>query len=187
MALNTVKVKITGVTPLLMSNGRLVDPRDEYTKQISALDKIPAARRTEKTMEEADNLRWLASVYTDTEGFVVLPAVNFEACLKFAGRIHKLGTKVQTGVYVEDDSRLEGVDRPASELVSDPKHVHRINTKRGVMAHRPIFPKWGAEFTIHYDDMIISRDDMQLVLETAGRTGVGSWAKRFGKFKVKTL
>jgi hypothetical protein len=185
--LNTIKVKLTGTSPLLMSNGRLVDPRDEYTKQIAALDGLSKSRRTEKTLEEADRLRWLGSVYSNEEGLVVLPAVNFEACLKLAGRIHKLGTKVQTGVYVEEDSLLDGVDKPVSELVDDPKYTHRINTKRGVMAHRPIFPTWGAEFTIHYDDMIISREDMDLVLLTAGRTGVGSWAKRFGKFSVEVV
>jgi hypothetical protein len=187
MALQTINVKLTGTAPLLMSNGRLVDPRDEYTKQIAVLDGLPKARRTEKTLEEADRLRWLGSVYADEEGYAVLPATNFEACLKFAGRIHKLGTKVQAGVYVEDDSRLDGVDRPISEIVDDPAYTHRINTKRGVMAHRPIFPNWGAEFTIHFDDMIISKDDVDLVLQTAGRTGVGSWAKRFGKFSVEVL
>lgn len=189
MALQTMEVTIEGTRPLLMGNGRVVDPLDPYTQAIKVIDSIPSARRTDENKIEADKLRWIAATYTDENGYLILPADNFQACLQDAGKMFKLGKKVASGVAVIEDSPLIGVKKKAEELVNDPEYTLRKPVRRNggtaVISVRPRFKKWGARFTVQFDDSIIGKDEMKLVLDAAGLVGIGSWKQRFGKFVTK--
>lgn len=186
---HTIKVKLEGKRPLLMSNGRLVDPQDPITKEIAKLDGLTKARKTDKTIAEADELRWLGSVYANEDEQVVLPAENFEGALRDGARLRKLGKKVQSGVYVHEDAKLKFDDdsKKVKDLVKMPGYTHRKRCDRGVMVTRPIFPKWQAEFTLTYEDNVISKDEVEEALTLAGFTGIGSWKERFGKFSAEIV
>lgn len=187
-----MKVKLTGTQPLLMANGQLVDPLNEWTKLISQADTAMKGRnnKTETRIKEADRLRWLGHVYQE-EGYPVLPVDNFLGCLIKAGRHHKLGTKIAAGVYVMSASRLDfggkGAGKTVEEIVDMPEYTHRKATRRGVIAHRPFFQTWSCEYEVAVDDRIIDKDDFLTVLDTAGATGIGAWPARFGKFDTEIV
>lgn len=185
-----IRLKITGTQPLLMSNGQLVDPLNEWTKLIAIADKDTKKRKTEEAVRSADRLRWLGQVYHE-DGNPILPIDNLLACLLKAARMHRLGKKVEAGVYVESGSLLEfngpGQGKTVEELADMPEYAHRKRTKRGVIAHRPCFNKWASEYEVMYDTSIIDDDEFELVLNTAGSVGIGAWPARFGKFKAEVL
>lgn len=188
---HSLKIKLTGTQPLLMSNGQIVDPLNEWTKLISQADTAMKGRnKTEARIIEADKLRWLGGVY-QRDGYPYLPVDNFLGCLIKAGRLHKLGKKVESGVYVRDCSLLEfggrGAGKKVEELVEMPEYAHRKATKRGVIAHRPFFENWSCEYELIYDDRIIDTDDFMTVLDTAGAIGIGAWSARFGKFETEII
>lgn len=186
-----VKIKLTGTQPLLMSNGQVVDELNPWKKKIDAATVRAKKAKTDKAIIEADRLRWLGAVYADKDGYPVLPIDNFLACLTKAARLFRLGQKVAAGVYVMDGSRLRfngsGEGQTVEQLADNPDYQHRKRTKRGVIAHRPIFQSWSAEFDVMFDDEIIDREDFDMILETAGKVGIGAWTARFGKFDAEVV
>lgn len=170
-----------------MSNGQTVDPQNEFTQAFGKIDAMHHSKRTPALLKEADTYRWLGGVYADEQGHVVLPADNYTGSLIKAAKVHRLGPKAKSGIMVIDDARLDfkDSDKKVEELEKDPTYTSRIPTSRGVIAHRPIFADWSAEFTVEFEDEVISPAEFQAVLDTAGFTGVGAWASRYGKFTTE--
>lgn len=180
------KVRLEGVRPLLMSNGRLTDPMDPFSVEIAKFDKLHHSKKTVEGAKATDLLRWLGQTYANEEGKLILPRENMLGCLVKAARVHKLGTKAASGLWVVDDSilKFESNDETIEELKTNPKYTLRVRCKRGVMLTRPMIPDWSAEFEIHVDTRVIGTDEAMTVFETAGAIGIGAWSARFGKFDL---
>lgn len=186
--MQTIDVKITGTRPLLMDNARKVDPLDPLTIEINRLDRLPTSRKTDETLAEADRLRFAASLYVDENDLVYLPAENFYGCLVETAKLFRLGPKAKSGLSVLNDSPLIGLEKSASELIEDKSFWFRkrVNRKpKSVMSVRPIFHSWGALFSVEYFPEVIGHADVELILKTCGRVGLGSWRQVFGKFEVE--
>jgi hypothetical protein len=180
-------VRLTGVRPLIVQSSRSIDPEDDLQKEISSFDRKPKAKKTPEEAKRIDKLRWLCAVYFDDETRQpILPAANFHKCLIEAGRTSKLGKSFEKGVSVLNDSSL-GVAKPIDELVNEPNYVSRHPTARGVVAVRPIFPEWTAEFQVIYEDAILSQEDFLATLYIAGKVGVGTWRQLYGKFEAEIV
>ncbi len=69
-----LKLKFTSVSPLVMHNGELANPFNEFTQKIK---KISSKRgKTEADMKEMARLEFHGGLYT-TNGFVIIPGICF--------------------------------------------------------------------------------------------------------------
>ena len=180
----TLRFQITGAAPLLMHNGRLVDPLDEHARAMAAV----AGKRL-KT--EADHLRlaeleFLGSLYL-SGGAPCIPAEMMEAALVKAAAQMRRASKARAGLVVRADLKLddEGPRDPRA-LWADARFRLRAPVRVGaskVMRTRPMFPAWAAELAVDYLPGLLNPGDVRGFLTTAGeQVGIGDWRPRFGRF-----
>jgi hypothetical protein len=190
--MNTLKVKWTGVRPLLMHNGRLADPLDNFAKQMKELNK--------KRKKEDDDYLAMGDVelegglyWDDTHGAHV-PSDNIERCIQLGAQKSKLGKDAQAAVLVSDEVVKLSYDGPKEKkkFLADERFRLRksvaINNSR-IVRVRPMFPSgWWIQFTIEHDSTIIGREALVRAMIDAGAlVGLGDWRPKFGRFLVEVL
>jgi hypothetical protein len=185
--LNTTKVSIRGVTPLLMHNGNLADPLHESS---IALAKLSGKRQ--KTLDDHRALsktEWYGGLYVDERGRPCLPGEVIEAALAEGAKKTKRGKDAKAGIVVFGDFPLE-YDGPktADALWKHGGFLKRagVRVKQSrVIRSRPMFPEWAVSFEIQWDSSIIkSESDVLDIVADAGRAGIGDWRPKFGRFEL---
>jgi len=195
--LESVRLKLKGVTPLLQHSARLSDPLNPIAK---AMKEISGKRKkTEADLLQMAKLEWRGSLYVDQEGNVILPAESIKAALIGGAKKEKSGPQARGGTFIfgspilEHDARNESVEDLWKD--GESRNVHRVSVKVNssrVMRTRPQFHDWSAEFDIHYDTSQAHESDIFRWLETAGRIiGIGDWrpekSGNFGRFTVEMV
>lgn len=195
MKKETLKVKATGTLPLVLHNGRLSDPLDEWVKKMSPL-------RAKKSKTEADyielgRLEFLGGLYTKTiDGIsrIIIPAGNIMATLYNGAKKTKDGVLFKEGMYVEDDAILRFADELlVPELLWETgRYAWAVMKKQGqvkVRRVRPRFDEWWCEFVVvYYDDILKSKESVKGIITNAGdRIGFCDERPYFGRFKVEFL
>lgn len=191
--METIKVRITGLSPILMHNGRLANPLDEASKKLKSL----TAKKTKTDADHADIARaeWEGGLYID-EGGPFVPCDNLDSCLKGAAKGQKLGKKFGAAVAVIEDRAplVYKGPRDADGLWSAKFYDVRgvvVGGKR-VQRCRPIFREWSCEFTVSFDPQDVDRRQIEKALQDAGRT-IGLFDRRpekggrFGKFAAEVI
>lgn len=187
IAYKTLSFRITGVAPLLMHNGRLADPLDDYSKK---LKKITSKRdKTDADDEEMARREWFGSLYL-RDGKACLPGEILEAALVAAARKQKKGKQAQSGIICPDSYMLvyNGASDP-KELWDDPKYRFTVGVKikqSRTMRTRPIFRDWSCKIQVQYDDRQLNEEEVRHIVKVAGEeVGVGDWRPKYGRFKVE--
>jgi hypothetical protein len=175
-----VNVSIKGITPLLMH--KFVDGADRITK-----DMLP---------------RDIAETYTyrTDNGELYIPSDCIMACMKFAGKWHKVGRGAMTnsksslipaGISITPLKCLLNV----KDFEVDSRPVVNNNINARIMSHRPRLDEWQTSFEMEIDDEIFHDSKMgtekriRMVLDDAGKK-VGLLSFRpacggsFGRFMV---
>ena len=185
-----MKLRLVGITPLMMHNVRLADPDEPIVRQIAELT-AKKGSMTEADRQEVARLKFLGGMYYDPEYGPYLPAANIFASLIAAGRKTRNGLDVEAGViWLADKARLEyDGPRDPGELWNGGKSpfVDRRMVKVGsarVPGVRPIFAGWAAEIEIEYDDTILDLGELERFAGRAGRIGVGDYRRFYGRFKA---
>lgn len=185
--MNTTKLTITGVTPLIMHNGQLADPLNPFTQ---ALAKLTSKRQ--KTIDDhkaVSKAEWYGSIYTDESGKPCLPGEVIEASLCEGAKRYKLGKVAKGGLVVCGNFALvhEGPN-DVDKLWAHGGFLKRAGVKVGtarVIRSRPIFPSWSCTFEVLWDPtMIKDADQLQEIAESAGQSGIGDWRPKFGRYQV---
>lgn len=178
--MKSYKVKIVGISPLLMNR----------PSQLDIADKSKDVKRETKTdKEQADS-----KLYKDSKGNIYIPSTWFRGAIIEAGKMKKMGGR---GTSKATYSKVAGssVDLSPFELtLKDEWSVFSIlavnpTTKGRNLLHRPKFDNWSCEFECNFDEEQIEIPVMKELIDLAGlRVGVGDWrpAKKgaFGKFQV---
>lgn len=187
-----LKVKITGISPLLMHNGRGANPLDPLTRAHSALTKKRG--KTESDHEAIARSEWEVSLYHDKEMGPYLSAAALDGCLKASAKSSKLGkTFGQSVMVVEDMVPIEySGPRDLDGLFKAGFHDVRgvVIGKARVMRCRPKFNKWAASFTVAFDEQEVNHDAVERVILAAGKkAGIGDYRPekggRYGKFSAE--
>jgi hypothetical protein len=183
--------------PLIMHNGRLADPTDEYTRTIKALTKSnKGANKTETKDAEVARAEWEGSLYHDSSVGVYVPADNIERVIQLGAQKCKLGKQVQAAVFCTEDCvrvplKYTG-PKDLDELYARPEFRLRkgvcVKNAR-VIRTRPMFPTgWQLEFTIEFDDSVVDAEAVLRSMVDAGRlVGLGDWRPKFGRFLVEQV
>lgn len=185
--MNSTKIKIVGITPLLMHNGNLADPMSEGSQRLAK-----AASKRQKTLEDhkaLSRIEWENSLYLDEDERPCLPGEVLEACLCEGAKRFKLGKAAKGGVICDGNFPIE-YDGPKDRkaLWEHGGFIKRAGVriqKNRVIRTRPMFPDWSCSFVIDWDPLLV-KDESQLIdiVKSAGLTGVGDWRPKFGRFEI---
>lgn len=190
--LNTIKIAIEGVSPLIMSRF------DEKSKQqIDEIGKADTGLKQggKKKHIVAPEEQYHNSIYHLSDGKKCgMPAVAFKAAMVTAAyrAYGKAQTVMRSAFHVMADDpetglvEVHGKHRMREDMV-------RVGTINKVAAprYRAEFPSWSAVLTITYLADVVSEEDLVGLVNTAGFTcGVGEWRPEksnsgsFGLFRV---
>ena len=178
---------IKGISPLIMHNGALADPENEFCHELSKVSKGKA-----KDLAKAAKIEFLGGLYLDDNGEPCLPVDVIHAALIAGARAHKLGKQASAGVY-----DIPGFATFKLEYVGprDPEQLFEIESfrdRRGVRVQqsriirtRPIFRNWSCTFKLEFDPTLITREEIMTALIRAGKAiGLCDYRPRFGRFVV---
>jgi hypothetical protein len=187
MAFQKLSARLTGVAPLLMHSGQMIDPRNASARALKAVSS--KRMKTDADFEEMARIEWTASLYLEG-GKIVLPSEVVEAAIVSAARKTKNGKQAQAGVFVEAAAPLifNGAEKTPAQLWADGVHVFAAPVRVGaarVIRTRPRFNEWAADITVVFDDMLMNRAAVEETLTTCGEiVGLCDWRPKFGRFTV---
>lgn len=190
--MQTMKVRLTGQSPLLLHNGQTANPLNKYARQLKAVS--GKRNKTDEDFEAMAKIEFLASLYLGAKGEYVLPAHNLEACLLEGARKNKNGRLVQGGAFIVDDPALKfkGSNKTPDELWDAQENALMVSVRvqrNRVMRTRAMVPAgWTADMEVRYDPKVVEAPAILQALEVAGlERGLGDWRPKYGRFTVEAL
>ena len=193
--MKTMKIKITGIRPIILHNGLLADPTNPIVLQQKAIT-AKKAKKTDADNLELARLEWFGGLYLSESGRICIPCDNIERCIQQGGQKQRIGKDVQAGVFVQEPE-IE-IDHPdiagkkPEKLYGDPRFTIRkgvkIQTSR-IIRIRPMIPTgWKLTFTLEFDDTLINARNLeQAILDAGTYVGLGDWRPKFGRFTHEIL
>ena len=198
--MNTIKIKATGIVPVIMHDNKAANPLSVYAKTMKHL--TSKRNKTDADFEEIARMEWEAGLYLE-EGKACIPARCLDKCLLIGARRTKDGKKYESGVFLEDnfftlaysgkfiDTKESGTfPTPALDKFYD-SHKHQCMVKVGtaqILRTRPIFHDWSFEFTALFDEVVIDERTLIACIQNAGRyVGLLEMRPRFGRFEIEVL
>lgn len=173
-----IQVTLTGTSPLLMHNPRMVDPEYPINREIKAL--TGKRKKTDQDLQQIEILEWHGGLYTDDAGNVVQPTAKVRKCLIETARISKQGKQVERGLAFNSLNVPLKYDGPKStdKLALDPRFVSRLSVGimgKRVMRVRPQFEPWSMQLDgILIEDAGLNFDELERIVTLAGQAiGIG--------------
>ncbi len=195
--MKTIEFRLVGLTPLIIHNGRLADPLDEYVKAIAKISRI--RNKTEADYEEMARLEWEGGLYIRDDR-IGIPGINLRASIVGPGgaaRQSKKGKEAGKALRFSEFYPLlyNRQELNYKRLWEDAKFRHRTKVSVGrsaVIRTRPIFEEWTLEGELQYSPDFADRDDVIHWLNVAGvEVGLGDWRPQkhgpYGTFSVEIL
>ncbi len=186
MTMEVLRVRLTGVAPLVMHAARLADPLDDISREISR--HTAKRRKTEADHQRIADLEFTGGLWLD-RGRPCIPAEAIEAAISQAAARRRAKSLFRSGVSVHANAILE-YEGPGDveALRADPAFRLRVSVAvsgRRLMRTRPMFERWTTVVAVHYLASLINRADLVDVLMIAGdQIGVGDFRPRCGRFSV---
>jgi hypothetical protein len=186
MSMIDIKVRIRGVTPLILN-------RFHEEAAIAASSGSSSANTTQDrgTPEEIAEKK----LYRDLDGKPCMPSPNLLRCIVDGGRFFKEGGKQIT---TDKKSLLYAclqIEEATIRIVSpsdwkvDTRPIRIPKTGGRILAHRPTFDLWELEWTMTLDTSIVGVSMMRNIVDAAGnRVGLGDFRPAtkgpYGRFVV---
>lgn len=206
----TVRVVLTGKSPLVMHHPRTADPEDEHSMAIAEI----VSKGKQMTPEDRrlkEDLQWRASLYTEmvkADGDdvprerLIVPMIWLTRALEAGGKTLGSGTNskgaaVFRSVTPTESSMLLEYDGPQdiAGLAADPRYRWRTLVNPNPTGSKPvklpsaraIFPAWQVVTTLSVVTyMGLSWSDFEKAFRAAGNLGLGDARKLgYGRFRVK--
>jgi hypothetical protein len=189
-----ISITLTGTSPLLCHNPRMVDPEFELNRQIKSL--TSKRKKTDDDLNHIERLEWYGGLY-EQNGIIVQPSSKVRKCLINAAKISKQGKGVERTLSFGDLNVPLIYDGPKDidEVFADKRFHSRLSVGIGnkrVMRVRPQFFPWALRINgLFVEDAGLNFDEFERILELAGVVeGVGdARAIGYGRFTaaVKVL
>lgn len=189
-------VKIKGIRPLIMHNGRTCDPLDPYARKLKSVSSKRA--KTEEDYALMAQIEQEAGLYWSDELGVYMPIDNLQrmfldACkkLKLGRQAVGIALEAEYGVPLIFDGHKSFERVTTEDRFRFRKAVSVSNAK--VMRTRPLIPTgWEAEIEVSLDSELIDIGQFEQICHIAGnRIGLCDWRPgsprvpgMFGRFEV---
>lgn len=192
--MKTMKVKWTGIRPLVMHNGLMADPTNPLVRRIKEITSKGSKKLTDADYEERDRLEWEAGLYWDSNEGLIMPSDNIERCIQLGAQKSRIGKDVQAAVFCAVPQVAIDYTGPKDKekLYADPRFTLRKGVavqKARVIRIRPMIPTgWSMTFDVEFDDGIVNPKNLLKAMTDAGSlVGLGDWRPKFGRFLVEEL
>jgi hypothetical protein len=191
MSWKPLRLRFVGCRPLIMHNGRLCDPMDEFTKAIQKTTK--KRHKTDADHEQIAMLEFLGSLWVAGNPLCpVVPSESIHACLIEGAKKVKSGPAAKAGLLCDQHAVLEyDGPRDPHELWKETRFRLRTRCKvkqSRVVRTRPIFWHWTATVAVEYEDSLLDADQVIEFASRAGfEVGIGDWRPRYGRFHVEEI
>jgi hypothetical protein len=192
--MKTIKVKWTGIRPLLMHNGLMADPTNPLVRRAKEITSKGSKKMTDADYEEKNRLDWEGGLYWDTEDGLIIPSDNIERCIQLGAQKSRIGKDVQAAVFCAAPHVAIDYTGPKDKekLYADPRFSLRkgvaVNKAR-VIRIRPMIPTgWSLTFEVEFDESIVNPKSLLKAMTDAGALiGLGDWRPKFGRFLVEEV
>jgi hypothetical protein len=192
--MKTIKVKWSGIRPLVMHNGLMADPTNPLVRRIKEITSKGSKKMTDSDYEERDRLEWEAGLYWDSEDGLIMPSDNIERCVQLGAQKSRIGKDVQAAVFCANTHVPIVYDGPKDKdkLYDDPRFSLRKGVavqKSRIIRIRPMIPTgWTMTFDLEFDEGIVNPKNLIKAMTDAGSlVGLGDWRPKFGRFLVEEL
>ena len=192
--MKTMKVKWTGIRPLVMHNGLMADPTNPLVRRIKEITSKGSKKLTDADYEERDRLEWEAGLYWDSNEGLIMPSDNIERCIQLGAQKSRIGKDVQAAVFCAVPQVAIDYTGPKDKekLYADPRFTLRKGVavqKARIIRIRPMIPTgWSMTFDVEFDDGIVNPKNLLKAMTDAGSlVGLGDWRPKFGRFLVEEL
>jgi hypothetical protein len=190
-----LKLKLTGLSPMLMHSDRFANPLDPGTKEHKVLT-------SKKTKTEEDHIaiaksEWRGGLYWSDSVGVYVPTANIRSAIVEGAKLSKLGKQIQRGTLILEDKaplKYQGPKDPeqlwAAGTYYDCRSV--VITGKRLMRYRPMFRDWSVTVEVTYDPAQIEEAQLMRVTSDAGMLiGLGDFRPNkggsFGRFSVEKV
>ena len=186
--IESARVKIEGIAPLIMHNGQLADPTNPHSMQLKELSR--KRKKTDQDHLDMKKVEFIGGLYHDPQTGPYLPDLWIEKNIRDGAAAFKQGKLILSGVQVEEQKvpLLYDGPRDIENLYADGRFVDTrgvVVQRSRIMRTRPIFPTWSAAFTVNVITSVISSKDVRRALEQGGLfVGVGDYRPKFGRYRV---
>ncbi len=195
MALQSVKIKLTGISPLLMHSDRYANPIDKMTKAHKEL--TSKRKKTDEDHQAIMRSEWRGALYYDEKLGVYIPSVNIRSAMVEGAKLNKLGMNVKRGTMIlTEREKLEYSGAKDPEKMYDSGGFVDVRSvvvgQSRLMRCRPIFREWSVSTEIQFDTQQVELEQIVLSLDNAGRLiGIGDFRPAkggmYGRFSVEVV
>ena len=186
--METLKLKLIGLSPLMMHADRLANPLLPESKAHKAL--TSKRKKVDDDHLAIAKSEFIAGCYWHAETGFFIPGQNFDATFLGGAKLQKLGVRwKQAALVLEQRVKLlyDGPKTP-EKLWEDTRFVDVRGVKIGqakLMRYRPIFLQWAAELTVALNTDVLDIAEAMKAIEDAGKLiGTCEYRPRFGRFGV---
>ncbi len=191
-----ITLGLNGVAPMIPRNGRLANPLDPLTRQVSQL-----AKKRDKTEEDYRALLPLeayAGSYETPEGFLGVPDENVYASMIESAKAFKMGKRLTSALLLVEAGRVapiyigDKVFDAREYCYSDPLEHLFIRTVviggRRTLRGRAIIRGWSTTHEFLLLDDIVDPKDLKKIFDRAGRlVGLCDWRPNYGTFTTRVI
>jgi hypothetical protein len=191
MSIQSLTVKVTGNSPILMANPQCVDRFNPFTREIARIN-AKKTRRTDEDYKMLADLEVRSKVHWDGDLGVFVPSTWLMAALcKNAFTLKKISKdKIRGSVFpVESKIKLiySSMDRVKTldDVVGNTEFRYNMNVKQGqvrIMKSMPIFKNWSFEAELEFENTQVDPTDLKAILEYSAKYGgFGDFRPTFGR------
>ena len=195
MNMNTLRLRLTGTTALLMHSARGANPLDPMTKEHKKL--TSKRKKTDDDYEAIAKSEWNLGLYHDEEIGPYVSGAMIRAALVNGAKFNKLGATVKRSTIPMTEKAVLNYKGPRDRetlfecgnyIQCDPVGV---GTAR-LMRTRPVFSEWTLEFELMFDEQSIEKQQILDAMTIAGLfIGIGDWRPQCGgqycRFEVEEV
>lgn len=189
MKAQSIRLRLVGTKRLVMHSGRLADPLDPISKELTRL--TSKRGKTEADHEEIARVEWNGGLWLDG-GRPCVPLEALMATFVEAAKSRRRTMQAEAGLVVTNNAalRYEG-PHDVDKLWQDKCFRLRVGVNvqgSRTMRTRPVFDDWSVEFTAHYLPTLLDRDEVHEMYMLAGFTrGLGDWRPQNGTFEAEII
>lgn len=182
-----IVIELTGTTPVLCHNPRMVDPEFDLNRQIKAI--TAKRKKTDEDNKQIEKLEWFGGLYEEN-GVVVQPTSKVRKCIVNTAKISKMGTAVTRALSFGSLNvpLIHDGPKKIDDLFADSRFHSRLSvgiSGKRVMRVRPSFFPWALRVSgLFVEDAGLNFDDFVRIVELAGVVeGIGdNRVNGYGRF-----
>jgi len=187
-----LRCRFIGEHDIIMNNGRLADPLDEFAKEMTAIRAIRT--KTPEHHERMAELEFRGSLYLDDAGRPVWPGRNLKAALVDGGKKFRNGPIMKSGCRIEGHYPFVFDGPKDADKLWEQRDKFGLRTMvkgdkgKRIPSTRPIFTGWELEFMMTYNTNVVTLAKIKQAWNACGeQVGMGNWRPEHGLFTVECI